>query len=254
MRKSLVSLVFLSSSVFSTVASANDWSGLYIGAHAGYASAEWGVDLSRTTGAMIYNDFFKNNGLSTDGAFVGGLQAGANYQTGNIVVGVEADVSWTNLDADGTYISTGGPGAFGCPTGTHCTRWDISSEIQALGTIRGRLGFSTGNVLVYGTGGLAWGLVDTKQATTHNPGGVEADGARTSGDGNHIGYAIGGGGEYKISSNVSIKAEYLYIDLGDADYNLKGTVAPGNPTPWAESFEQDIQLHTFRVGLNYAFD
>jgi outer membrane immunogenic protein len=254
MRKSLVALAFLSSSVFSTAGQAQDWTGLYVGAHAGYGSADWGVDVSHTTGALIYNDFFENGDLSDDGGFLGGIQAGANYQTGALVVGLEADVTWANLEADGTFISTGGPGRGGCPTGTHCTRWDISSDLEALGTIRGRVGFTTGNALIYGTGGLAWGRVDTKQATTHNPGAVEVDGARTSGDSNHIGYAIGAGGEYKISSNITVKAEYLYIDLGDADYNLTGTVSPTDPTPWAESFEQDIELHTFRVGVNYLFN
>lgn len=244
MRKYMFALVFVSSSAFSTVASADDWSGLYIGAHAGYASADWGVDLSRTTGAIIYNDPFPAdaNSLNDDSGWLGGLQIGANYQTASLVFGIEADVTWADVSAKGTFVTV-----------PNNTIWDISSDLEVLGTLRGRVGFlATNSLLLYGTGGLAWGTADTKQATTHLPGNIP--GARTSGDGNHIGYAIGGGGEYKISSNVSIKAEYLYIDLGDADYNLKGTVAPGNPTPWAESFEQDIQLHTFRVGLNYAFD
>lgn len=224
----------------------SNWTGFYVGAHGGYAgSADWGLDLSHTTGALIYNDPFPAdaNSLSDDDGWFGGLQLGANYQRGLFIFGIEADVSWADLSADGAFITVPGN-----------TLWDVSSELEVFGTLRGRLGYlATSNVLLYGTGGLAWGIVDTQQATTHNPGGNAMAGARTSGDSSHIGYAIGAGGEFSISPNVTIKAEYLYVDLGEEGVHLKGTVSPTDPTPWSESFEQDLDFHTFRVGLNYKF-
>lgn len=233
------------------------WSGFYVGAHGGYAGAgDWGTDLSGTIGELVYTDRFEGDtGLSQSDGWHGGLQAGANYQFGTLVVGIEGDVSWTDLDASGVFVSTGfGAGPGGCLVGQNCTRWDIESQLEMFGTLRGRLGFVAGPLLIYGTGGLAWGIVDTKQSTTHNPGGNEVDGAITSGDSNHIGYALGGGGEFMVTQNVTIKAEYLYVDLGSADYRLTGTQSPTNPAPWTETFKQDLDFHTFRLGVNYKFD
>lgn len=249
MRKYMFALAFVSSSVFSTVASADDWSGPYIGAHAGYASGDAAVDLTGSSGAIHYNDPFlpgdQHQKFGGYDGWIGGGQIGFNQQFDTIVAGVEADVSATDVGSDlTTGISVQG------------ASWDISSELEVLGTVRGRLGFLLSNqLLAYGTGGFAWGRVDVKQATTfHNP---PDDGGRTSGTINHFGYAIGGGLEYMIAPKFSIKAEYLYVDLGKEDYALSGTTKPpSNPAaaPYVETFASDIELHTFRVGLNYAFD
>jgi outer membrane immunogenic protein len=251
MSKRLVALAFLSSSLFSTAGHAGDWSGFYIGAHAGYATGDWDADFSKTTGALIYNDPFvpDQQSLDDDGGWLGGFQVGGNYQTGALVVGVEADVSWTNADAGGRFVTTdAGP----CAPNS-CTQWDISSELEVFGTIRGRLGFATGNALIYGTGGLAWGITDSRQASQHNGPAFATDGGRTSGDTNHIGWTAGVGAEWKLASNWSVKGEYLYVDLGEEDYSLSGTTSPTSTTPWTEHYAQELELHTFRVGLNYKF-
>lgn len=228
-----------------------NWSGLYLGAHVGYGSGDFDVDLSHTTGAIIYADPFDpaQRKLDSDGSWLGGFQAGANHQMGIWVVGIEADASWTDLDASGTYTTiTTGP----CNPNA-CTQWGIDTEIEALGTIRGRLGFVIGRTLFYGTGGLAWALTDSSEVTHHNGPDFATPGAVVSGDSNHIGYAVGGGAELAIGGGWSLKGEYLFVDLGEADYKLNGVTAPGSTTPWTESFNQDIQLHTGRLGLNYNF-
>src|SRR5690606_4227548 len=124
--------------------------------------------------------------------------------------------------------------------------------LEVFGTVRGRLGvLVTPRLLLYGTGGLAWGMVDMNQATTHLPNNVP--GARTSGDANHIGWTAGAGGEMMIASNLTVRAEWLYVDLGEGTYGLKGTKAPNNPAPWTESIDADLTFHTVRLGVNYKF-
>jgi outer membrane immunogenic protein len=254
-------LATLAMAVLATPALAGDgngpppalWSGFYVGANAGYAwDGNWDVDLSHTTGALIYSDPFDPNQVSLDKSdgFIGGGQIGANKQFGNVVIGVEADASWTDLESSGTFTTS--------PTGAcapnACTQWEIESSLVAMGTVRGRLGLAAGRALFYGTGGLAWGITDADQTTHHNGPDFATPGAVVSGDSNHIGWTAGGGIEYALGQNISLKAEYLYVDLGEADYHLQGTTTPGGTTPWAESFSQDLNFHTARIGLNYKFD
>ncbi|HEX2840362.1 outer membrane protein [Hyphomicrobium sp.] len=252
MRKLFIILTIFCSATVSGVASAQNWSGLYVGVHGGYATGDWDVDLSKTTGALIYSDPFvpDQRSLSDDGGWLGGFQVGGNYQTGNLVIGIEADASWTNAEASGQFeTTTAGP----CAPNS-CTQWNIDSELEVFGTVRGRLGFVAGNALLYGTAGLAWGVTDSREASQHNGPTFPDAGGRTSGDTNHIGWTAGVGAEWKFDPNWSLKGEYLYVDLGKENYSLTGTVSPTSSTPWEEHYAQKLELHTFRVGLNYALN
>ena len=221
------------------------WTGVYLGGHVGHAWGNWDVDLSHSSGAIHYNDFFVPDQRSLGGGdgWLGGLQAGYNYQTGSLVVGLEADVSWSGIDASGRY-TTAAP---------NYATWDIKSQLDVFGTVRGRLGFTTGSLLIYGTAGLAWGQTDSSQATNWFPPAPPDVGGRTSGKTNHIGYALGAGAEMQLSPSWSVKAEYLYVDLGKENYALKGTTKPGGSVPYVETYATDIDFHSFRVGLNYRF-
>lgn len=218
------------------------WSGAYVGVHAGYGWGDVDVDLSNSTGAIFYNDPFvpDQGSLSSSAGGIGGFQVGYNVQSGTLVVGLEADFSWTGMNADGRFTT---------PLGS---QWDIESDINYFGTVRGRLGaLVTNNLLLYATGGLAWANVDVKQATNFiAPPDV---GGRTSGDFNHIGYAIGAGAEVALGSNWTLKGEYLFVDLGKEDYQLKGTTKPNGSVPYVETFASDIELQVLRAGLNYKF-
>ena len=81
---------------------------------------------------------------------------------------------------------------------------------------------------------------------------------RISDDSYHVGWTIGGGAEYKITRSWSIKGEYMFLDLGDVDYDPTGVTRPdpNDPAygPWFEKVSADLELHTVRVGLNYHFD
>lgn len=143
---------------------ATNWSGIYAGAVLGYG---WG-DLSRG---------------DVDG-FALGLTLGHNWQQGQLVYGVEGDVSYSGVGYNG----------FG-----------DSYDVDWVGTVRGRIGYAFDRFVAYGTAGIAW---------------VNAEYSRPAGrDTNtHLGWALGVGGEMQLTPNVSAKAEYLYVDVGRETY------------------------------------
>jgi len=141
------------------------WTGFYAGVNAGYG---WGTQKGAAD--ATYG--------SLDGAQVGGT-AGYNYQMGQIVLGMEGDMDWSNAkNTNGAYIS----------------------KQTSIGTVRGRVGYSVDRVLLFTTGGYAGGAVE------------RSNGVASASDWHH-GYALGGGMEYAVTNNVSAKAEYLYTDL-----------------------------------------
>jgi outer membrane immunogenic protein len=222
-----------------------DWTGMYVGIHGGYAWGDMDVDLSHSSGAIHYNDKFADPHQTLDGGegAIAGIQIGFNRQRGNIVFGLEADASWTNIDGSGEYSTAykGDPAT-----------WNIDQELVALGTLRARIGFTTGPLLVYATGGLALGAIETEQATNWYTG-VDRAGGRTDGTNYHLGWTAGGGAEYALGQGWSLKGEYLYVDLGEQDYALKGTVSPTSSTPYVETMSAEQEFHIFRAGLNYRF-
>ena len=149
---------------------AYSWAGPYLGANVGY---EWGS---------------VNNNPAKPSGFVGGVQAGYNFQTGPWVFGVEGDIQAAG--ADDTFAP-----------------WKFSNPW--FGTLRGRAGYAFSNVLFYGTAGLAFGEL---RAQTF--GWTES---HTS-----AGWTIGAGAEVGFAPNWSAKLEYLYIDLSTSQFAITG--------------------------------
>ncbi|MDA9464954.1 outer membrane protein [Bradyrhizobium sp. CCBAU 53415] len=156
------------------------------------------------------------------GGFVGGT-AGYNWQTGNVVFGIEADGAWADVSASaaGTVFVAG---VGGIPA-------SVSSKTDAMGTVRGRIGWAVNNVLLYGTGGYAW--IDNKITATL--GGLSASDSQF-----HSGWTVGAGVEAFFAPQWSVKGEYLYRSLGGETYF--GAVNTGT-----------LNLHTVQVGVNYHF-
>lgn len=163
MRKFIIALAF-SASMFSTTAFAQDWSGFYVGVHGGYGTGDW-------SGRTIYEPtppcpagpgcgtFHGDSGsIDVDGA-IGGIQAGFNLQSGNIVYGIEADISAADLDGSRTFVTDQ----------TNNVLWAIDGDLKGFGSLRGRLGFTSGPVLFYGTGGIAWARSSLSLSVTQNP-------------------------------------------------------------------------------------
>jgi outer membrane immunogenic protein len=178
-----------------------DWTGFYAGINAGYG---WGTSRY-DFGAAGINRFDVNGGL------VGGT-IGYNYQIGQTVLGIEGDIDWQNVKGSNAA----------CVAGVCQTKSDW------LSTVRGRLGYAIDRWMPYVTGGGAFGDVKA-----NIPGlGSQSD-TRT-------GWTVGGGAEYAFAPNWTVKAEYLYVDLGKFTCNVCGANV---------KFNENI----VRAGLNYKF-
>jgi outer membrane immunogenic protein len=176
-----------------------DWSGFYVGLHGGYG---WG------------DATFGGTSFDANGWLVGGL-AGVNYQVGQGVIGLEADINKT--DISGTGACAVGPCEFN-------NSW--------LGTARVRLGYAIDRFMPYITGGAAFGDVKANV-----PGFGSASDRR-------VGWTAGVGAEYALTPNLSWKTEYLFVDLGKFDCG-----APCGATPTSVKFD----THIVRSGVNLRF-
>lgn len=175
------------------------WTGLYAGVSGGYIG-----ERSKMSGAAA-------NGLDADGALLGG-DIGYNWQTGALVFGLETDLAYSTAKGSATVGIT-----------------TQSSKIDALGTVRGRVGYAVDRALFYVTGGLAYGDARDRATTAASYASVSA--WRT-------GWTLGGGIEYAVTPNWTVRAEGLYVDLGSQSvgtYKFKDTAVVA------------------RVGVNYRF-
>jgi outer membrane immunogenic protein len=224
------------------------WTGVYAGVNAGYSI---GDQKTRTIGTTGFSSLVPGGiapvSLGTGGnGFAGGVQAGVNFQFGSIVTGLEADVQY--VDQAKTARFTGNP-----VLGTALTT-SASSELKWLGTLRGRVGFAADRLLVYGTGGFAFGEVETAGSVV----GVAAPGLAWAGTNSatRTGWAAGGGVEYAFTDNISLKAEYLYYDLGSSTFTAAGNAAV-RATAALDGVDyvgrSDTKGSLVRAGLNYRF-
>lgn len=177
------------------------WNGAYAGVHLGHGWAR-----TQAAGTAI-------DGVGLDGWFAG-LQAGYNINLDGFVLGIEGDIAWSRLYGD--FLLNPGE--------------TMRPSIDWLGTIRARAGFSANELLVYGTGGIAFA-----GASVSN---VESDYASRN---THTGWVIGAGIEAMVTDSLSLKAEYLYHDFGSRTYVYDA--------PFGASFNPQ----TIKIGLNYHF-
>jgi outer membrane immunogenic protein len=165
---------------------------------------------------------------------------------GSFVIGIEADFSGSGISGSQTVspiIQNDGtpfPGA-GILTAHQHTNW--------FGTLRPRLGYTvTPSLLVYGTGGLAYGDVSYSANTDFRPNGAAfypASFSKTK-----VGWTAGGGVEYAILKNWTVKAEYLYMDLGSESVIAN----PGiSLRPFRVGYEWETTANIFNIGVNYKF-
>ena len=188
-----------------------NWSGVYLGINGGFGFGS--------------NNWNHDSGIpSDDGSFsgaLGGVTLGANWQTSGVVLGIEGDADIAGINARDPQ------GAFGCGGGF------CDTSVNSLATARLRVGYDIGSgAMIFATGGLAGGHVEA-----HNDLGADYTSATK------IGWTAGAGLEAALSSNVSVKLEGLYVDLGRLD---------GFPA-CATNCYTDVHFAVARVGLNYKF-
>jgi outer membrane autotransporter protein len=212
-----------------------DWTGFYVG---GNAACGWADHtLSNVTTDEPPNAIYSQN---SSGCFGGG-QIGYNYQLSNrFVLGIEADADWGKISDNGSVQELGGGAAEAAMTYTQ--------NLTSFGTVRGRVGYAFDRFLPYVTAGWAWGRSNLS-ATTNEVGGITSSNTVT-----HSGWAAGTGLEYAFNRNWSLKAEYLYLGLGNRAYNViwdKDTIDAGDVGFPGGNVKLNVE--TVKLGLNYRF-
>lgn len=236
---------------------AYNWTGFYAGVNAGYAWEDPSVSYTPNNAVIAGGGSSYPVGSWNNSGALGGLQAGYNWQFDrNWVAGLEADIDASAIKGSNTSAGQVGYGPASFTT---------SQKVDWFGTVRGRIGFlPTDRLLVYGTGGLAYGNV--KENTSMFHGGVNVTNGAFgvscatnqicfvgSASGVRAGWTAGAGVEYAVWQSVTLKAEYLYVDLGGND--VIGTALNGNgrtPASYTASISS-LHFNVVRAGLNYRF-
>jgi len=217
------------------------WTGFYIGVNAGgvWSTGDAhstvfanGFPVANVTNPSWIYGYWPNGNLKNDDVgFIGGGQAGYNYQWGAWVFGVETDFDGSSLSKSRNFI---GPAfsnpIFGPTFGSN--DWLAANgkiSLDWLGSTRGRIGFVAtpdNRLMFYGTGGFAYGGGSAHLNVYDNVNGWYWS------SGNHdqtrTGWTVGGGVEYAWTNNIIIGAEYLYYNLGSKTFYALPNVAASN--------------------------
>lgn len=202
------------------------WSGCYVGAEGGGA---WGSSRHVAAAAPFVGLPLTNN-FGVSGGLVGGT-IGCNAQFDSWVLGVENDISWTNVRGSAVDLAPFNP--------------MIASRTNEnwLDTLRGRVGFAWDRALIYGTGGVAFAGVTAAACST-------LTGACVSNSQTRTGWVVGAGVEYAVWENLSLKLEYLHADFGNgAFFNTPAMLGAVTIIPRNVRLTDDI----VRAGINWRF-
>jgi len=218
-----------------------NWTGFHAGINGGYGYNDDNPSYAYTDVPSFVVPLLPNSiDLSGDGGIVGGT-FGFDRQMSRLVFGVEGDVSRTNFDGNAKFLNPGEP-SFGFPEIEFATSYDM----DWFSTIRGRAGLAFDRLFVYGTGGLAIADISFRSSATVRPPG---SGFLVGSDsGTMAGWTAGGGGEFALAQHVTLKAEALYYDLGQASLTAREA---GNPS--SQQVELDIAGAIVRGGIDYKF-
>ncbi len=254
----------------------SSWTGFYLGAEVGYG---WSNNADNwmpndpvssyfsTASSPLLTPFAGQQPLGNPydvrrSGLVGGLEAGYNWQVDpRWVLGVEADLNGANVRGTG--------GSTAVLSSTTNTNLSTSQTIDWYATARGRVGWlAMPNLMIFGTGGLAYG--QTRQSSTltfvsGNPGSVGAGAGgfvvscqvnlacySGSSANNNMGWTAGGGVEWMFDRHWSAKVEYQFVDLGSSTVLAVSTKALiGLQSTFNVVFKD--QLNVVRAGVNYKF-
>jgi outer membrane immunogenic protein len=200
----------------------HSWSGLYGGVMAGVSSS----DLTVLDGPDNVNCWWcvNNYGDSAGQSFLGG-QVGYNHQINQFVLGIEGELSSKMVDGKAYDPTHDGP------------RGQVDDGLY--GAITARLGYSLGSALIYGKAG--WGAMDAHMSWADPVYSATANGDKTL-----SGAVFGGGVEFALSEAISLKAEYMRLNLGGSELlDVKG---------YCCDYQQRVDLdpiNTFRIGVNF---
>ncbi|MGC8491703.1 MAG: outer membrane protein [Syntrophobacteraceae bacterium] len=244
----LLSCILLSGQIVLAAdgAPSGNWTGLYAGLHIGNGWGNSDTNFYPLPDAATFGISQAKVNLSPNGA-VGGLQVGYSYQMGCWVAGIEADFSGSGMSSSKTVSpildSTGDPIPDGGALTTH-------HDINWFGTLRPRLGYTIiPTVLVYGTAGFAYGNVSSSANTDLGP--LLPVFYAASSNTTATGWTAGGGIEWAFSKCWTLKAEYLYIDLGSQSTIANPNLALLPATQVRYTWQTTAGILNF--GVNYRF-
>ena len=227
-----------------------NWTGFYAGVAGGGA---WGqYDPQTSTVGDGYINATQAAAVAAAGAqtikpigFVAGIEGGYNWQVGNLLLGLEADLEGVQLDG----ATNSGDVLY---PGTRASRFTVTSYGNAdwLFTARPRIGLVAPNHwLFYATGGLAVTQLESDFSFIDNRGALESGRINAA----VVGYAVGGGVEAPLTDRLSLKVDYLFVDFpntpGSVTANSLTASFPGQVFSHSSDFKADI----VRAGLNYRF-
>jgi outer membrane immunogenic protein len=235
------------------VAPTNNWTGFYVGGNAGLATGS-------TTGTSDFIDTsvippLASNpqaGGPSNSGFIGGAQFGYNWQVDpHIVLGAEGDWDWLRTkyticrqtDLLSTACTDDG---FGFAS--------YGSQANWFATARARAGWTIDRFMFYGTGGAAWGSIQTTDSLSCLVAGCGLSALKLAASSTvtqtKTGWAAGFGAEGMLDAHWSVKFEWLHIDLG----NLSNTFTTvGSVGTQSVVWSRDERFETFRAGVNYRF-
>jgi outer membrane immunogenic protein len=248
------------------------WSGCYVGANGGYGWNNGGThyDDPNTTGDPI-------NGLGpttipppsgTGGrGGLGGVGAACNIQAQQWIYGIEGDIDGGHISGSQTTNGPPGLNAFqvssgGTGFGAEAAQANEQVSLNWLSTIRARAGFAvTDRLAVFATGGLAIGGIHDSGAATLSAGAEHLiwSGSDTTAK---VGVAAGGEAEWALSDRWTVKAEYLWFDLGNVSHplNCSSATSTGGCAnsalvyPTLGSAVSSVHGSIVRLGINYKFN
>ena len=226
-----------------------NWTGFYVGGNVGYSlgrSSNSETISNSLTGAVVANGASRDN---VNGV-IGGGQLGYNWRISNWVAGFEGDFQGSRERGFTMLVCPG------CGNGPSDITSTLTQKLAWFGTVRGRAGvLVTPAVLLYGTGGLAYGEVDTGGSisgqTAQGPGTAVFPNLNST----RVGWTAGAGIEGRIGGNWTAKLEYLYMDLGTVSFGPLGTniLVPVRTNAGA-SYSSHFTDNILRVGVNYIFN
>jgi outer membrane immunogenic protein len=211
---------------------AYDWSGPYVGLQAGYGWDKPGVNLDKSPALADIDQDARS--FNRDG-FIGGVFAGYLLQRDSLVFGVEGDIEYADMDGS-TKAVQGGTIELG----------RLESNIDWLASLRLRTGFAVDRALFYATGGLAIGGAELDFSPTPGP---FLNMSGESDTATKVGWTLGGGIDYALADNLSLRVEYRYTDLGKLDVRASDNVSPAV----FEDLEVKNAFHAVRAGVSWRF-